>query len=195
MPRTVPDDFHAGHLPDNAVLSDFHYIETSYSFLHYRSRRDPGFALGYGASVYKGTMLDLGPEGCVTVGDYALVHGARIICDSLVAIGDYTLISWNVVIMDTYRLPWNALSRRAELEQVATREPRLFNAYQPAAPVHIGKNVWIGFDACILPGVRIGDGAIIGARSVVSEDVPAYSIVVGNPARRIRQLSPPEHAA
>lgn len=50
----------------------------------------------------------------------------------------------------------------------------------------IGNDVWIGYDALIMPGVKIGNGAIISARSVVTSDVPAYTIVGGNPARPIR---------
>jgi acetyltransferase-like isoleucine patch superfamily enzyme len=49
--------------------------------------------------------------------------------------------------------------------------------------------VWIGFDACMLPGVDIGEGSVIGARSVVSESVEPYSVVVGNPARVVRRLA------
>lgn len=49
--------------------------------------------------------------------------------------------------------------------------------------VVIGKNVWIGDKATILPGVVVGDGAIIGANAVVTKNVPANSVVVGNPAR------------
>ncbi|MGJ8527461.1 CatB-related O-acetyltransferase [Maritalea sp.] len=51
----------------------------------------------------------------------------------------------------------------------------------------VGNDVWIGRDACILPGVKIGDGAIIGAKAVVSKDVPPYTVVVGNPAKAVRQ--------
>ncbi len=51
----------------------------------------------------------------------------------------------------------------------------------------IGNDVWIGQNAVILPGVHIGDGAIIGANSVVGSDVPAYTIVVGNPAKEVRK--------
>ena len=50
----------------------------------------------------------------------------------------------------------------------------------------IGNDVWIGQNAVILPGVQIGDGAIIGANSVVGRDVEPYSIVIGNPARLLR---------
>ncbi len=54
-------------------------------------------------------------------------------------------------------------------------------------PVIIGKNVWIGDKATILSGVRIGEGAVIAANSVVTKDVPAYSVVAGIPARIIKQ--------
>jgi virginiamycin A acetyltransferase len=53
-------------------------------------------------------------------------------------------------------------------------------------PIVIGNDVWLALECCILPNVTIGDGAIVGARAVVTKDVPAYSVVVGNPARVIR---------
>jgi virginiamycin A acetyltransferase len=52
--------------------------------------------------------------------------------------------------------------------------------------------VWIGYDTLIMPGVTIGNGAIVSSRSVVVSDVPAYTIVGGNPARPIRQRFSPE---
>lgn len=54
-------------------------------------------------------------------------------------------------------------------------------------PVVIGNNVWIGDKATILPGVTIGDGAVIAANAVVTKDVPAYSVAAGNPARIIKK--------
>ena len=57
-------------------------------------------------------------------------------------------------------------------------------------PVIIGDNVWIGDKATILPGVKIGDGAVIGANSVVTKDVPPYAVIVGNPARVIKKGAP-----
>jgi virginiamycin A acetyltransferase len=51
----------------------------------------------------------------------------------------------------------------------------------------VGNDVWIGMEATILPGVTIGDGAIVAAKSVVASDVPPYAIVAGNPARVIRR--------
>lgn len=55
----------------------------------------------------------------------------------------------------------------------------------------VGNDVWIGHRATLLPGVRVGDGAVIGAASVVTADVPPYAIVAGNPARVVRLRHPP----
>lgn len=61
------------------------------------------------------------------------------------------------------------------------------NAYPTKGDTEIGNDVWIGFDATIMPGVKIGAGAIIGSKSVVTKDVEPYSIVGGNPAQLIRK--------
>lgn len=57
----------------------------------------------------------------------------------------------------------------------------------PRGDTVIGNDVWIGREAVILPGVTVGDGAIVGAHAVVGRDVPPYAIVVGNPARVVRR--------
>ena len=186
--RTLAWDWYPGTIPENVVIDDTAYLETSFSFYLFRSELPGGVKYGRGASTYLGTMFDVGPRGRVELGEYALVHGARIICDAEVIIGDYALISWNVVFMDTYRLPREARERRKELERVPAHPLRVAAAEVPAQPIHLERNVWIGFDACVLPGVTIGEGSIVGAKSVVTESVPAFTVVAGNPARVIRQL-------
>jgi acetyltransferase-like isoleucine patch superfamily enzyme len=186
--RTLPWDWYAGTIPHNAVIAETAYIETSFSFYLYRSEDPMGIRIGHGASTYLGTMFDVGPRGRISLGEYTLVHGARIICDSEIAIGDYCLISWNVILMDTYRVPFDPAERRRELSLVPFRVPRYMQSTTPARPIRIGNNVWIGFDCCILPGVTIGEGAIVGARSVVKDDVEPFTIVAGNPARVIRHF-------
>ena len=193
--RTLSWDWFPGTIPENAFIDETAYVETTFSFQFFRSRHERAIEYGRGASTYLGTMFDLGPNARVTLGDYALVHGARIICDAEVRIGDYALISWNVVLMDTYRVPMNARERRVEMEQVPKRELRLACAPVEAKPINIERNVWIGFDACVLPGVTIGEGAIVGARSVVTTSVPPFTIVAGNPARIIREMTPAEREA
>jgi acetyltransferase-like isoleucine patch superfamily enzyme len=127
-----------------------------------------------GASLDAST-LDVGPEGRVTIGAYAMVTSAYVLCDHEIEIGEFCMISWSAVVMDTFRLG-GSLHRSS----IKHRRP---------APVRLGANTWVGFEACVLPGVTVGEGSIIGARAVVSDDVPAYTIVAGNPARVIRRLN------
>jgi acetyltransferase-like isoleucine patch superfamily enzyme len=190
--RTLSWDWYPGRVPENVTVDPEAYLETTYSFQLFRSQAADAVRIGRGSSIYLGVMFDVGTQGRVSIGDFTLINGARIICDAEVSIGDYCLISWNTVFMDTRRLPQNAAARRQEIETASTREPRHFESEAPAQPIRIGRNVWIGFDACVLPGVTIGEGAVIGARSVVVEDVPPFSVAVGNPARIIRKLDPPK---
>lgn len=89
-----------------------------------------------------------------------------------ITIGDDSLIGHNTVIATlNHDL---APARRADLHP---------------APVVIGNKVWIGANATVLPGVRIGDNSIVGAGAVVTKDVPANTVVVGSPARVVRMLA------
>ncbi|WP_186389858.1 type B chloramphenicol O-acetyltransferase [Stappia sp. TSB10P1A] len=69
------------------------------------------------------------------------------------------------------------------------------NAYRPAGDTVVGNDVWIGAEAMIMPGIRIGHGAMIGSRALVTKDVPPYTIVAGNPAREIRKRFSDEEIA
>ena len=62
-------------------------------------------------------------------------------------------------------------------------------AYQFNMPVHIGRNCWIGAGALIMPGVSIGDNTVIGAGSVVTKDIPANVVAVGNPCKVMREIT------
>lgn len=92
-----------------------------------------------------------------------------------ITIGDESLIGHQVVLA-TLNHEY-AVSRRAGMRP---------------APIRIGKRVWIGAHATVLPGVTIGDGAIIAAGAVVTQDVPANTIAGGVPARVIRELTEEE---
>lgn len=188
-PRRLDWDWYAGSIPPNVLIDDTAYVETSYSFQLCRSRRNPAVIYEQGASTYLGTMFDLGPAAQARLGKFALVHGARIICDGELVIGDHALISWNVLIMDVYRYPADPDERREQLRQLPYDETAFWTRAAEPRKVSIGNNVWIGFDACILPGVTIGDGAVVGAKSVVFDDVPPFAVVAGNPARVVRMLA------
>lgn len=60
---------------------------------------------------------------------------------------------------------------------------------EKAKPIEVGNNVWIGGDVTILPGVKIGDNSVIGAKSVVTKDIPSNVIAVGNPCEVLREIT------
>jgi acetyltransferase-like isoleucine patch superfamily enzyme len=186
--RRLEGDWFDGVIPQNVALAETAHLETSYSFLLYRSRARDAVRIGHGSTVYIGGMFDVGPRGQVHIGKFSLINGAWFICDGKIEIGDHALIAWNVVFMDTYRMPIDPQARRRQLRKISTAKERRPLGNFPAKPIKIGRNVWIGFDCVVLPGVTIGEGSIVGARSVVASDVPPFTIVAGNPARVIRKI-------
>ena len=97
-----------------------------------------------------------------------------LVDDTHIYIGDYTMIGPNVVI---------ATGGHPLLPELRQK------GYQYNAPVHIGKNCWIGAGAIIVPGITIGDHSVIGAGSVVTKDIPSNVLVVGNPCKVLREIS------
>lgn len=97
-----------------------------------------------------------------------------------VSIGDHALIASRVFISDHNHGQYQQPDARSAPDVAPSQRPL------SSRPVRIGQKVWIGEQVCILPGVTVGDGAIIGANSVVTRDIPANAIAAGNPARVIR---------
>lgn len=97
-----------------------------------------------------------------------------LVDDTHIYVGDYTMFGPNVTISTAGHpiLP--------ELRELV---------YQYNAPVHIGRNCWIGAGAIIIPGITIGDNTVIGAGSIVTKDIPANVIAVGNPCRVLREIN------
>lgn len=110
----------------------------------------------------------------VHMGSYVYANfGLTCVDDADIYIGDKVMFGPNVVIA-TANHPINA-----ELRE---------KGYQYNKEVHIGNNVWIGAGAVIVPGVTIGDNSVIGGGSVVTRDIPANVVAVGNPCRVLREI-------
>ena len=93
--------------------------------------------------------------------------------DTHIYVGDYTMIGPNVTI---------ATAGHPILPELREQ------AYQYNMPVHIGRNCWLGAGVIVLPGVTIGDNTVIGAGSIVTRDIPANVVAVGNPCRVLRPI-------
>lgn len=128
----------------------------------------PPFFVDYGNNIYFGNNCEVNMN-------------CTFLDDNRIVIGDNALIGPNVQIYTAFH-PTNAKNRFGD--------PKEDGSFQfcktQTAPVTIGKNVWIGGGAIILPGVTIGDNTVIGAGSVVTRDVPSQVIACGNPCRVIR---------
>jgi acetyltransferase-like isoleucine patch superfamily enzyme len=185
--RRIEHDWYDGPVPDGVTAHDDTHLASAFCF----ANAEGSVQIARGAHIYAGSLFDVGPHGRVTVGECAMLNGVYVVCDASVDIGAFATISWNVVFMDNYRMPVSPAARREVLRQrVRERAPQPKAAVE-TRPVLLRDNVWIGFDVCVLPGVTIGEGSVVGARSVVVESVPDYTVVAGNPARVIRSLPRP----
>ncbi len=139
-----------------------------------------------------GQLIVFPHGGRIEIGSCCFIgENSRIWSMSLVSIGDRVQISHGVNIHDNSAHSFSAKDRHIHLMQIlgGGGHPKdLENV--PTMPIKIGADAWIGFNATILSGVTIGNGAIVGACSVVRNDVPAYAIVAGNPARIIGTSKP-----
>jgi len=110
----------------------------------------------------------------IEIGEHVYLNFQCVILDcNKVRIGDHTMIGPNVQIYTA-----------AHDLQAETR----IQGWEVAKPIDIAENVWIGGGAILLPGVKIGRNAVVGAGAVVTRDVPENTIVAGNPARVIREI-------
>ncbi|MBC8044790.1 MAG: acyltransferase, partial [Rhizobacter sp.] len=137
----------------------------------------------------RGELLLFGHGGEIHIGhDCYIGAGTRIWSAARIDIGNHVLIAHNVNIHDNISHPANAALRRQHSRNIIESGHPKDGLNLNEKPVSIHDNAWIGFNATILKGVTIGEGAIIGACSVITKDVPAWTIVAGNPAKIIREL-------
>lgn len=152
-------------------------------------------------SIVDGRINIENENGYVRIGNNCNIGAGLINTVEGIEIGDNVVISWNVTLYDHNAHSTNPNLRREDLKSVYLREKigtveavehwreniKEWNCVNKKK-IKIGNDVWIGFDAVIMKGVTIGDGAIIGARSVVTHDVEPYTVVAGNPAIVVKKI-------
>jgi acetyltransferase-like isoleucine patch superfamily enzyme len=178
-PRVLPDDWFPAPVPANVILGERTWLYSAFAFLHYRSERACGLRVGHDTGIYTETFFDLGPDGAVEIGDYCTVAGPIFSTNGRVVIGSHVLISREVVIADAFDA-----APRPPQPGPAVRPP------EPAADIYVGDCAWIGSRAVLLSGARLGEGAIVGAVTVVDFAVPPFAVVAGNPARVVGWARP-----
>lgn len=161
------------------------------SLIAYKANKLKGLEyinIGCNTQISKGVLLtawkeyngeDTGnPE--IIIGDNCTIRDfCHITAINSIRIGSNLLTGTNVLITDN--------SHGANSREEMNLNPSLRKPYSKG-PVVIGDNVWLGNNVCVMPGVSIGDGAVVGANSIVTHDVPSYSIAAGIPAKEIKQI-------
>lgn len=143
-----------------------------------------------GCNSHVAANLSCASKGRIIIGSNTWIGDNSIIKSALnVTIGNYCMISDNVIIQDSDCHPFDKNKRR-ELLKIPPQSRDIDCWYESKSikKVVIKDDVWIGVNSVILKGVRIGEGSIIGAGSIVVSDIPSNSIACGNPAKVIKKI-------
>lgn len=145
--------------------------------------------------ILKNEIIFEGHQGHVVIGNKTFINkDTKIMSVNNITIGNNVTISFGVMIYDhdshslDYRDRQNDILKILETQNLNNDIENKNWGCVKSAPIVIGDNVWIGFQAAILKGVTVGEGAIIAAKAVVTKNVPAWSVVAGNPARVVKEL-------
>lgn len=144
-----------------------------------------GAVLRIGAACYVGRYVEIGPLGVIEIGDRSSLQDRSILVGD-VSLGRYCVLSLNVLMTSGthYYERWPHLLIRDQ-DRLVNDDPELSAAH--SRPIRIGEDCWFGMNAAVMPGVNVARGCVIGTNAVVTEDLPAYAVAAGVPARVIKR--------
>jgi acetyltransferase-like isoleucine patch superfamily enzyme len=138
-----------------------------------------------------GELLIYPQGGRIAIGDYCYIgEGSRVWSAASLTIGHRVFIAHGVNIHDSDAHSLSAAERHHHFRDVVVHEAADFAEEANAADIVIANDVWIGFNSTVLKGIKIGEGAVVGAGSVVTRDVEPYTVVAGNPAVSVGKSLP-----
>lgn len=147
-------------------------------------------------SIVSGSFIFESDKGHISIGDHTYIGASTFISRNSISVGENVLIAWGCTIYDHDSHSLFYEDRRKDLDDCLNDINENKNigksknwSVVKSAPIVIKDDAWIGMNVIILKGVTIGRGAIVGAGSVVTKDVPDWSVVAGNPARVVKQLT------
>ncbi len=173
----------------NVVLGKDSEFSGASKVFNSRGKKE-NIVIGESSHIY-GELLVFGYGGKITIGSFSFLgENSKIWSGDSVNIGDHVFISHNCNIVDT---------NSHEIDYIERKESHLYRLKNGlttdlkgniiTSPIIIEDHVWISFNVIILKGIRIGKGSIIAAGSVITKDVPPFSLMAGNPAKLIKSIS------
>jgi acetyltransferase-like isoleucine patch superfamily enzyme len=176
-----------GPLPVGAKLGSDTIVTGGRAFARFFARHADALRVGIGCTL-DGVTFAVGKSGRLVIGDHGYFTGCVLLCELDVRIGNRVMIAWNVTVSDTDFHPIDPELRIDDAEACSNISAGRQRPVIPCKPVVIEDDVYIGPNATILKGVRIGAGSWIEAGSLVTHDVAPRSRVIGNPARVVGEV-------
>lgn len=176
-----------GQVASNVFLGEGTAITGDHCFHRFRSKKPDALKIGRHCSM-EGVHFALGEDARVEIGDYCVLSNALLMCELEIRLGSYVMMAWNSTIADSDFHPISPAQRI--VDSIACSPLAKGRERPPIAmrPVVIEDDVWIGPNATILKGVRIGAGSFIEPGAIVTRDVPPRSRVIGNPAQVVETV-------
>jgi len=183
---TLLGDWFAGRIPENIVAGENSVIDSSFCFKHYYSKRPVGLRIGSNVTIWRASLA-ADENAVIEIGDYCYIANASLVCSERISIGARVLIAGGVTIADSDFHPIAPAARLSDTIALSPVGDRTRRPLVESRPVVIEDDVWIGYNATILKGVRVGAGAVVAPGAVVIRDVPPGAEVAGNPARVVKE--------
>lgn len=174
--------FRDGKLPAGVRLGAGTLITGGRAFARFFGTRPDALVVGENCTL-DGVTFAVGKAGNIVIGDHCYATGAVLLSELDVRIGNRVMLAWNVTISDSDFHPIDPELRIADAEACSNIGNGRSRPAIPCKPVVIEDDVYVGPNATILKGVRVGAGSWIEAGSLVTHDVAPRSRVIGNPGR------------
>jgi acetyltransferase-like isoleucine patch superfamily enzyme len=182
----LPDDWYRGSIPGNIEVGENSVIDSSFCFKHYYATSPVGLRVGNHVTIWRASLA-ADTDAVIEIGDYCYIANASLVCSARITLGSHVLVAGGVTIVDSDFHPIAPAARLADTIALSPIGDRQRRPCIQALPVVIEDDVWIGYNATILKGVRVGAGATIAPGALVNRDVPPGVQVTGNPARPVER--------
>ena len=180
----IPNDWYPGVIPDNIKVGHNTLVESTFSFKHFFSSLPIALLAGNNVTLWR-TAISTEENGLIEIGDECYIANASLVCSERITIGSRVFIAGGVTIADSDFHPLDPALRLADTIALSPIGNSKNRPPMRSKPIIIEDDVWIGFNATILKGVRIGAGAVVQPGALVTDDVPSGVTVAGNPAKPV----------
>jgi acetyltransferase-like isoleucine patch superfamily enzyme len=185
----LPGDWYPGRIPANIEVGEGTVVDSSFCFKHYYAAGPVGLRVGRGVTIWR-AALSVESDAAIEIGDHCYLANAALVAAARITLGCRVLVAGGATIADSDFHPIAPLARLVDTIELSPIGDRRRRPPVEAKPVIIEDDVWIGYNATVLKGVRVGAGSVVEPGAVVTRDVPPGARVAGNPARVVGEVRP-----